>query len=241
MTERLTAGLPPDILRALSQLALSDEVVATATRESRPSLKDAPYLDVLARRPELERDITTAMAKLKLAGLELPVLHVTSRATRFPDGTEHSTGYLENIQANGFRARDTNVAALVQRGPTTHVADPEYFAENPHKLLRAVGDSLGRYAHHGVRTNKQSLGGQRDAGRGVSTLLVIDAADVPLIPGTDYDDHFMLGGEVSAGHIMGSIDLEGKKAGNPEDVAAVVQDMVGMAAQYADEHHHAPV
>lgn len=237
MTERLTSGLSPDALRALSTLTFDEQVDAPTIKKPRPSLKDIPFIEELDRNPELDAEIVTTMAKLRLMGLRVPVFHVTSRAVRFEDGTEQSTGYLENIEANGLRARDTNVAAFMRKGAVTEVADPEYFVENPHKFLRSMSESLRRYAHHGTRTNKQSLGDQREAGVGVPVMLVVDATNTPLSPGSDYDDHFKLGEQISADRIMGTVELDGRKSRDPDDLAATARDFLDVAAKYADEYH----
>lgn len=188
------------------------------------SLKDKHYLDLLKSDPELEGQIADAMTKLDEHGLSVPVFHITSRAVRLPDGGESSTGYLENIAQNGLRANDTNVAALMERGPDAHIAPPSYFKNHPHKFLRAIATSLQHYGHHGSRTNKASLDDRRDQGKGVPVMLVIDPTDVLLIPGTDYDDHFMLGEPVDSSRIIGAIELSGRRPIDPNDVAQVAKE-----------------
>ncbi len=243
MSEGLQSGLPPEALEALRRLNLTDyEPPADHTDvPGKITLKDRPYADLLHSQPELAAAITDTMQRIAEHDIEVPIFHITSRAIRYPDGSEQSTGYLENIAQNGLRARDTNVAALVERGDTTHIASPEYFAQNPHKLLRSMAESLGHYSHHGSRTNKASLGGMREAGVGTPTMLVIDATDVPLVPGTDYDDHFMLGETVPASKIMGYVDLAGRKPINPEDVAAVTYDYLDAINDHIQPQDQYPV
>lgn len=236
MTEGLTGGISPEALAALQKLSSSLPEASerpTSPQGDRVSLKDAPYLDILQKQPELAETIGDTMDRLTQAGLEVPVFHVTSRAIRFPDGSEQSTGYLENISQNGFRARDTNVAAFMERSVSARIADPGYFADNPHKFLRAMAESMGRYVHHGSRTNKQTLDKHRDAGVGLPTMVVIDASGVPLVPGSDYDDHFMLGEVVPSSRIIGNIDLTGRKPINLDDVTVVAEAFLKQTEQYA--------
>jgi len=234
MSERLTGGLAPEALAALAALELDEPVTPFQREADKIPLKDQPYVDLLHAHPELGAAITGTMTRLVEEDREVPVLHVTSRAVRLPDGTEQSTGYLENIGFTGLRARDTNVAAMMQRGATTSIGSAAYFAQNPHKLLRAMGESLSHYSHHGSRTNKDSLGDMRESGVGTPTLLVIDATETDLIPGTDYDDHFLLGEPVDPSNIMGTVDLVGRKPNNPLDVAAVTTDVLEVINEHID-------
>jgi hypothetical protein len=232
MSEGLSSGLPPETIEALRTLSISE--VQPAEQEERISLKDMPYVDVLEREPELEVAIRDVMDRLAQTEIDVPLFHITSRAIRFADGSERSTGYLESIQQHGLRARDTNVAALMERDASVYIAAPEYYAKNPHKFLRAMAESLSHYAHHGSRTNKETLGEQRDAGVGVPALVMIDASDVPLIPGSDYDDHFKLGEVVPPSRIVSVLDLAGRKPANPEDVADIAGEFIAAASKYAD-------
>lgn len=224
MTEGLTGGISPESREALRRFSdtLPEVQESDSPQEDENiSLKDAPYREVLETHPELERTIASTMDTLARAGLPVPVFHVTSRAIRFPDGSEVSSGYLESIARSGFRARDTNVAALMERDASARIADPNYFAHNPHKFLRAMAESLSRYAHHGSRTNKETLGEYREAGVGVPTMAVIDASGVSLVPGSDYDDHFLLGDLVPPSHIVGMVDLADRRPINLEDMAVL--------------------
>jgi hypothetical protein len=239
MTERLTGGISPEAQEALQRLSLAvtPDAAVSPPQEQRISLKDKPYADTLQAQPELEALITHGMDRLTQAGLAVPVFHITSRAVRLPDGSEQSTGYVENITQNGFRARDTNVAVFTQREDNiVHIADPQYFAEKPYKFLRAMAESLGRYAHHGSRTNKATLGEHRDEGTGLPTMLIIDASKTPLVPGSDYEDHFMLGETVSPTLIVGDVDLYGKKPINTEDVATIAEEFLRQTEKYIENH-----
>jgi len=234
MSEGLSSGLPPEVLEALRRLELQHAPEEPPQKDERPSLKDVPYLDILEQRPGLTATIKTTMNQLAAAGMDVPVFHITSRAIRFADGSEQTTGYLESIQQYGLRARDTNVAALMERESSAHIAPPGYFAQNPHKLLRAMAESLSHYAHHGSRTNKQTLGENRDAGAGVPAMVVIDASGVPLIQGSDYHDHFMLGEAVPPSRITGVLDLAGRRPINTSDVASITEEFLAATAKYAD-------
>lgn len=151
-------------------------------------------------------------------------LYFTSSAIRFPDGSQQSTGYLENIQANGFRAKDTNVAVLTTRDGKSQIANPGYFKEHPDDLLEDFVVILKRYRHHSTRTNKQSLGEHRETGVGVPALIVIDGK-IPMKRGTDYEDHYIFDQAVPADKILGTLDIDDV---NPNDLNSVC----GLVDQY---------
>jgi hypothetical protein len=228
----LHQGLPADVLAELSAMPLAETSQVPQPATDRVSLKDLPYVDVLRDSPELAEGIGRTMKGLEDRGMDMPVLHITSRGIRLADGAEQSSGFLESMMANGLRARDTNVAAFVERSTSTSIADPRYFDAHPDKLLHAMAISLGHYAHHGSRTNKASLGEAQNAGVGLPTMLVIDATSTPLLPGSDYDDHFRLGEDIPPSHIMGEVDLGGRKPINPEDVAAVTRQFLDVVDAY---------
>ena len=231
MNEHLQSGLSSEALAKLSALQLKEAGAPVSAKEKK-SLKDKPFLDTLHEDPELEDRIIVAMDLLEKTGIDIPIFHVTSRAVRLVDGAEQSTGYLENIAANGFRAHDTNVAALMERSANTHIASPAYFKDFPYKFLRAMSTSLRHYAHHGSRTNKASLESQRDQGKGVSVMLVIDPTNVPLVPGTDYDDHFTLGEVMKPSRIMGMVELSGRNPADPAQVAQIAKEYIGAIEAY---------
>lgn len=224
MREELHTGLSPDALAVLSDLKVEDSHIPQVEVEEKTSLKDRPYLDILREQPELEALITDVMKKLEDEAAAVPIFHITSRAIRYSDGSEQSTGYLENIAQQGLRPKDTNVAALMEREPVTQIAEPSYFKENPHKLLRSMSTSLQHYAHHGSRTNKASLENQRDQGKGTPVMLIIDPSNLALVSGTDYDDHFMLAEVADPSLIIGVVELTGRKVGRTTDVAEITRD-----------------
>lgn len=219
----MQTGLSPESLAKLAAIEVSENSNREPAAKERVSLKDKPYIDILRDNPELEAQIVAAMGELAEVGMNVPVFHITSRAIRLENGIEQTTGYLENIAENGFRARDTNVAALMERGSDARIGTPLYFRDAPHKFLRAMATSLKHYAHHGSRTNKASLTEQRDQGEGIPVMLLIDTTKTPLIPGTDYDDHFQLGEAVNPSHIVGMVELTGLKAAKPTDIAEIAQ------------------
>jgi hypothetical protein len=173
------------------------------------SRKDTRYVRLLEQDESLKNKITSTMQALAERHNPMPLMHVTTKAVRFEDGNEESTGYIENIQSNGFRARDTNVSAFIDPSNSTHFRSPSYFADNPHKLLRQLDQILEKYGHHGVRTNKQSLGEKRDQGVGVPVMMLIDSREVQLIKGSDNEDHFILHNRVPPDRIMGTVALKG--------------------------------
>lgn len=190
------------------------------------NLKDLPYMRALEKDPTLLESIQSTCHQLQNSNIPMPVVHITTEVIKHPDGSETATGYVDNIRQQGFRPRDTNVAAFVERGNSVRIGQPEYFSENPHRLLRDVSDVLTRYKHHGVRTNKTTLQDMRDQGKGIPTMLVIDTRGVQLTKGTDYDDHFRFYNAVPGENILGSISLEGKQSSNIDDVKEIAASLL---------------
>lgn len=165
--------------------------------------------ELLEQNPELKIKIVEKMEKLKEGGEFLPIVHITSRAIRSEQGGDDlDTGFLENIKNEGFHRRDTNVAVFVRRGTRTSPAEPDFYIEKPEEFIKALRIFLQRYSHHGLRTNKNILGENRDSGQGVPIAVVIDGS-VPIEHGSDYDDHYILKSMVTPDKILGEIDLDG--------------------------------
>ena len=232
----MQTGLSSESLAKLTAIEVSEGNEGNFIAQEKISLKDKPYIDMLRDNPELEIQIMGAMDKLVDASMDVPVFHITSRAIRFKSGAEQTTGYIENIAEKGFRARDTNVAALMERGSDARIGTPMYFRDAPYKFLRAIATSLMHYGHHGSRTNKESLTEQRDRGEGVPVMLLIDATETPLIRGTDYDDHFQLGEPVDPSHIVGMVELSGLKVSKSADLAKVAQGYTSAVSARMEQH-----
>lgn len=222
----LGALLDQETLRKLSYITKRPDIRTESLKKDRTPRKDKLYVQALEESPKLGEQIRQALRRLAEKGIPMPIVHVTSRAVHHVDGTEISTGYIENIQKNGFRPRDTNVAAFTERGNSVRIGSPDYFLSNPHKLLRDMAEIISHYQYHGIRTNKTSLGKIKDQGVGIPTMLVIDTRGVQLLKGTDYDDHFRLYNQVPASNIMGAIDLDGKNSSDISDIKTVTREFV---------------
>jgi hypothetical protein len=226
-------------LRKLGEIKDTPEVQPTNPHKDQGGRKDRVYTQAIQEVPELGERITQTLRSLSEHRIPMPITHVTSRTVRYEDGTEVSTGYIENIQANGFRPRDTNVGAFIERGNSVRIGSPEYFAANPHKFLRSIAEIISHYKHHGIRTNKPSLGEAKDQGVGLPTMLVIDTRGVQLLKGTDYDDHFRLHNQVPASNIVGAIDLDGKTSSNIDDVKIVANEVIeSLNSHFLQENEH---
>ncbi|NMB70508.1 hypothetical protein GYA27_04955 [candidate division WWE3 bacterium] len=162
------------------------------------------YRETLEANPEIRDKIVSVFSAIDT----VPAIHITSRAFENKEG-RYSSGFLENIQANGFREKDTNVGVFMKRDGTRHLAISDDFVNSPEKFLKELEILLNHYYHHGVRTNKNVLGNTQTESIGIPTMLIVDISDTKLIPGSDYEDHYKLGESVAGNKIIGEIDLEG--------------------------------
>ncbi|MBI2473465.1 hypothetical protein HYV70_02855 [Candidatus Uhrbacteria bacterium] len=188
--------------------------------------------ELLEENPLLRETITKQMSFLREHKLPLPAVHITSKSLLQKDGTQQSTGFVENIKKNGFRKRDTNVGIFIRRGQKPVPANPEFFEVNPQEFIKSVRLFLERYTRHGLRTNKQVLGDFREKGKGIPAMVLIQG-NLALEHGTDYDDHFILKEGTSPDEIIGSIDLE--KHNEPtskEDLTHLVQEILNQVDFY---------
>ena len=75
--------------------------------------------------PELKEAIMAQMADLEKHNSPMPVIHITNRAIEH-NGSEISTGFVENIKEKGFRKKDTNVGVFIKRAAKTSIAEPSF-------------------------------------------------------------------------------------------------------------------
>lgn len=162
--------------------------------------------ELLLEQPELQKAIETVFAQMESQQIPLPLMHVTS--SRFEgSSTDGMPSFVDHIRQRGFRARDTNVAALMDRRVNPPiVSDAARFAVAPSAFVKEIILVLQRYLHHGVRANKAVLGTQRDRVVGVPVLLLVEGG-VGLERGSDYDNHFRLTEAWSGEHVFGVVDL----------------------------------
>ncbi|TAH33534.1 hypothetical protein EYC58_01030 [Candidatus Saccharibacteria bacterium] len=223
--------LPDEVVRQLRELNLHSDV-SEEPRPERIPLKDKPYIELLQQYPDLRQAIVASMTSLSEHDIPVPIIHITSSSVQLADGSSRTTGYLESMTSEGLRARDTNVGCLIEQGDSSRIASGEYFALYPHKFVRALATTLQHYIHHGSRTNKMSLGEAREAERATPVIVMIDATGVPLLRGTDYEDHFILGDSVTPDRIIGLVEVTGKKPSNSEDMVVVVHDFLEKMGGY---------
>ncbi|MBI2459692.1 MAG: hypothetical protein HYV53_04045 [Parcubacteria group bacterium] len=163
--------------------------------------------ELLADNPKLKSEIVSQMQNLMKQGLPMPVIHITSRALYGANDKEINTNFIENIEKNGFRKRDTNVGVFVKRDKKTSIAQPDYYTEHPNEFIKSLRLFFERYIRHGIRTNKSALGDFKDSGTAIASMIIIDG-NVSLERGSDYDDHYILKDGAAPDQIIGAVDLK---------------------------------
>lgn len=177
--------------------------------------------ELLAKYPELETRITETIKEMVAQKKLLPLIHFTSDKIRKSDGSEVSTGFVENIVNNGFRARDTNVGGFI--GKKNLLGDPSQF-DKAELLVKAYKKILDKYLHHGIRTNKAVLQNM-EKGMGLPVMIVVNG-DLPVEPGTDYDNHFILKNQSHTDDIIKIISMHGRKSSQIDDVALSLSELL---------------
>jgi hypothetical protein len=181
--------------------------------------------ELLENNPELKEEILRQMENLKMQNLPMPVVHITLSTIK--RGEEMvSTGFVENIKKNGFRKRDTNIGAFVERGKKTSIAKPDFFIEKPEEFIKSLRLFLRRYLHHGLRSNKQALGEFRDSKKAKPAMIFVEG-DVKLEHGSDYDDHYILKEGATPEQILGIVNLNEDRSSEPKgDIAYVAKSLL---------------
>jgi len=213
----------------LSQYDFGDEPEQPVPERLSQKPIDIFSREVLAKYPQLAEQIMSVLEKLTADNEQLPLIHFTTDRIKYTDGREISTGFVENIEDNGFRARDTNMGAFIGRNGIEGVGDPKQFVK-PEELVKSYKLILDKYLHHGIRTNKQILGGRGGIGQPVMILV---NGDLPKQHGTDYENHFILTDGSLPTDILGIVSMSGKKSSSLDDVGTSLQeflDVVGKSA-----------
>lgn len=214
----------------------------------KPSKKTTPYskervskkeMDIFCREllennPELREEILRQMENLRAQNLPMPIVHITSKAIKKGEDVV-STGFVENIEENGLRKRDTNIGTFIERGKKMSIAKPNFFIKKPEEFIKSLKLFLQRYLHHGLRTNKQALGELRGSKNAVPTIIFIEG-NVKLEHGSDYDDHYMLKEGTTPEQIIGIVDLnEHRNPESQDDIAYVAKCLLELLASHYSE------
>lgn len=210
------------------------ENLVTTEKKSQKEI-DVFCRELLSHYPELHKQIINQMHFYAETKIPMPVIHITSKAIHDENGTELRTGFIENIKKSGFRKRNTNVGAFVERGKTTTIAQPDYFSAHPEDFIKSLRLFLARYIHHGSRTNKDALLDQKNKGYGFPAMIIING-NVQLEHGSDYDDHYILPEGSGPQDIIGEIDLSKHNYHrSEEDITYIVEEMLKQTADYYKE------
>lgn len=182
--------------------------------------------------PKLRERIVNVMGDLCASSEALPLIHITADTIILQDGSERDSTMVQRIEGQGFRGRHTNVGAFVVRKDQTRLAEPKDYEKYPEDFLKSLITLLKRYWHHGSRTNKDIYAEQRDQGRGVPIMLLLQG-DLPLERGTDYDDHYILKEDVSSDVILGNIRLETENGVNNDMILRTANDLLEIIDSHA--------
>lgn len=212
-------------------IELSGEIAPSLKERVSKKEIDIFCRELLENNPELKENILRQMENLKVQNLPMPVAHVTSKAVK-RDEEIVKTGFVENIEENGFRKRDTNIGAFVERDKKTFIAKPEFFIRKPEEFIKSLRLFLQRYLHHGLRTNKQALGELRDSESAAPSIIFIEG-NVKLEHGSDYDDHYKLKEGATPKQIIGIVDLnEHRSPKSQDDIAYVAKSLLELLASH---------
>jgi len=185
------------------------EVYSKATNENSNTetrsavVEKSKFTDILDQNPELKAKIIDVFKTIS----SIPAIHITSREFRNGKEVIEST-FVNDILKNGLRAKDTNVGVFMERTGKRRVASPDFYEAHPEKFLQELETLLKHYYHHGTRTNKNLLGKELNSFRGVPVMLLVNVDQQNLIPGTDYEDHYIIKNSISGENIFLPIDLE---------------------------------
>jgi hypothetical protein len=158
---------------------------------------------VLADESTLEL-VERVLRGLTERNLPLPVVHFTSRAVQVSGTDCAGTGFVESIFQNGLKPVSSNVGAFVIRhGHQWKLAKPADL--DPVAAMSQVLLFIFRYLKHGVRTNKDSLHGLREAGKGVPVMMVANPGLTDLRSGMDGVDHFVIVSALPPAAIIGAM------------------------------------
>ena len=193
--------------------------------------------ELLDAHPELSQQVDQTIQSLADNHFLLPSLHFTADKIKLDDGREVTTGFLANIMQYGLRPRDTNVGVFTDG--QGQILQP---SANPSAatVVKSFKQIIDRYAHHALRTNKQSLHQYQQRGRGLPVMIVIDGS-LPMIKGTDYDNHYILSQGASPDKIWAVLPLLSTTSTSTDRVLHPLQqllDICNQRATLAHSNHH---
>lgn len=208
----------------LKNVEFSENPPAVVPEKVSKKPMDVRVRNMLEANPELKEKIIRGMQKLEIASRSLPFVHITTDRIVSQDDSQRDAGMVEKIQKTGFKARHTNVGAFVVRRNETRLAQPTDYEKTPGDFLKSLTILLQRYWHHGSRTNKDIYKNQRDEGKGLPIMLLLEGT-FGIERGTDYDDHYILTENVPAHAIIGKINLE-SESGITDDMIVGVANKI---------------
>lgn len=207
--------------------------IPTTFEQEKPSQKQVDIFcrEVIENNADLKEGILKCMHTLSEKNIPMPVIHITSSAIQIGENRV-DTGFIKNIMNNGFKKKDTNVSAFVERSRENLLASPSYFELHPEEFVKAIKLFVKRYIHHGFRVNKNILGELKNGGVGIPEMMIIDG-DLELQHGSDYDDHYVLKEGASPDKIIGSINLsEHNSSSSPKDIDYIASKFIELLQNY---------
>ncbi|MFH2062833.1 MAG: hypothetical protein ABIJ46_01620 [bacterium] len=194
---------------------------------------------------DLAASLTRVLSKLDKLNMDMPFLHITPTMTIDQLGVGSPTGFDQSIVDRGLD-RNTSGSVFVDRDPNRNwkEAMPGYFADRPEVLIEDIRKAVQNFIHHGVRTNKASLGfrsrrGSREAdyaaqGRGVPVLMVADQTGISRRRGVDGIEHYITDERMPRDRIMGKLEIADLNMEDRDDVAKLVEEFSKLVEDYAD-------
>ncbi|GHU07316.1 hypothetical protein FACS189431_1670 [Alphaproteobacteria bacterium] len=178
--------------------------------------------EIISQDSEIIASIKNTLENLAEHNIALPFVHFTPDELVGTDGgVVGKTDNLEDITQNGLKKMHTNVAGFTS--PESRlVNDPAIFVEKPEYFIKDYLRMIKHYRHHGARLNHSTNNPDHpDAVSGVPAIVLIKG-NLPVVHGTDYQDHYILTDGAKSEDIIGTIK-NAPNQNSPDDISASIR------------------
>ncbi len=230
--------------RNLQNRSLADALTrAGIKRNALPEFQPPRALIEAKEIPDtLKKKINDVLGECLAQKIPMPFIHITLEKVLKDDSQVIPTGFVESILTEGTRL-NTNGATFVKRSleENATLADPAYFIDHPESFVEDLALMVQRYTHHGIRTNKKSLGmgygykTNKQTDKGSPTMIIVDRDAIPLKRGKDGDDHYVLLERSTPSKIIGTLKLDSFESMDKHTALELADNFLSLLGNYLQQ------